>query len=166
MATTHGWRTYGRIPGGVGARPRRQRQEATFRATASGSRMRGTGSSARRWVGVSQPDGATLTGPSRPADQAVTTAAARSTTCRYWAGVSSRRGHVGGGVERPGQPAAPPVLDDRRRAQAGHGGRRVVRRPVGRDALDLRQLHGVGQVRVGRSGASSVSGTGLLAHGP
>ena len=154
------------MPGAVGASRRRHRQSATATAACSGRRTLGTGSSARRAVGVSQPSGATFRGPVARAAHTATTAAATSSTWTYWIGVSSLVGSAAAAcsawASHPLVPSATTVT-----------GRRVAATASAWSAAHSPTIRSISafctakaRSGCGRSGASSVRGTALLAQGP
>jgi hypothetical protein len=60
-----------------------------------------------------------------------------------------RRGHIGGGIERFGEPTRTAVVDHRGGPETTDGGLGVIRRELRGQPLHLGELHGVGQVGMG-----------------
>ena len=118
-----------------------------------------------------QPSGATLHGPveaRRGAPRRRPTA--RSSRCTNWrGGSSSERAHAGGRGQRPGHARSTRLGRGRCTGRSDRRRRGPGRRPPTSPAAARRRARcdGVAAARrSGRSGASSVSGTGLFGHAP
>ena len=163
---------YGSRPGGIGPRWKRQRTAASRAGRAArGRRSRGAAPlSARTTSPAIQPSGATLQGPSSRTRRTRSTAVARSSRWRNW------RGRLL--LQRPAcrwrrRATGPARLDPSRRqggARPQHGRPCAPGQPAAQSATSMLDVGPLRRRRAtsafGRSGASSVSGTGLLGHAP